>query len=185
MPSRCRFPFAAGIDSSSLIDPPRLETVVRLAPVSSPFGRGGVRVRSLNRKNRKPDPVLITSRLTQKGSPHKMRALFRSAIENRRRKHYGRRDPSHRSEGTPFPSQPLSKSKTTVRRSFCSLVRRGRRPETSPSEWISLSTGRRSPGPRFSAIQLTSTWRWSQFLCRTPLPSASIPSPSGPIRPRL
>ena len=42
--------FAAAIDSSSLIDPPRLETRVRLAHVSSPFGRGWVRVRSLNRK---------------------------------------------------------------------------------------------------------------------------------------
>ena len=47
------FSFAAAIDSSSLIDPPRLETRVRLAQVSSPFGRGWVRVRSLNRK---PDP---------------------------------------------------------------------------------------------------------------------------------
>ena len=41
--------FAATIDSSSLIDPPRLETGVRLAHVSSPFRRGWVRVRSLNR----------------------------------------------------------------------------------------------------------------------------------------
>ena len=41
------FSFAAALDSSSLIDPPRLETDVRLAHVSSPFGRGWVRVRSL------------------------------------------------------------------------------------------------------------------------------------------
>jgi len=42
--------FAAAIDSSSLIVRPRLETGVRLAHVSSPFGRGWVRVRSLNPK---------------------------------------------------------------------------------------------------------------------------------------
>ena len=46
------FSFAAALDSSSLMDPPRLETSVRLAHVSSPFGRGWVRVRSLNRQNR-------------------------------------------------------------------------------------------------------------------------------------
>src|SRR5713101_3417508 len=57
MPSRCRFSFAAAIDSSSLIDPPRLETGVRLAHVSSPFGRGWVRVRSLNRKTASLTPV--------------------------------------------------------------------------------------------------------------------------------
>ena len=55
------FSFAATIDSSSLIDPPRLETGVRLAHVSSPFGRGWVRVRSLNRKIASSlSPVLVS-----------------------------------------------------------------------------------------------------------------------------
>jgi hypothetical protein len=53
------FSFAAAIDSSSLIDPPRLEIGVRLAHVSSPFGRGWVRVRSLNRKTASVTPVLV------------------------------------------------------------------------------------------------------------------------------
>ena len=44
------FSFAAAIDSSSLIDPPRLETGVRLAARLLSFGRAWVRVRSLNRK---------------------------------------------------------------------------------------------------------------------------------------
>jgi hypothetical protein len=44
------FSFAAAIDSSSLIDPPRLETGVRLAAGLLSFGRAWVRVRSLNRK---------------------------------------------------------------------------------------------------------------------------------------
>jgi hypothetical protein len=44
------FSFAAAIDSSSLIDPPRLETGVGPAHLSSRFGRDWVRVQSLNRK---------------------------------------------------------------------------------------------------------------------------------------
>ena len=49
--------FAAAIDGSSLIDPPRLDTGVRPAHASSPFGRGWVRVRSLNRKIASLTPV--------------------------------------------------------------------------------------------------------------------------------
>src|SRR5882672_83697 len=60
MPSQCRFSFAAAIDSSSLIDPPRLETGVTLS-FHSRFTihdlRVRLRVRKLESHNRRPDAV--------------------------------------------------------------------------------------------------------------------------------
>ena len=58
------YSFAAAIDSSSLIDPPRLETGVRLAICDSPSLATVVLLNALGAsalesQNRKPDPVLV------------------------------------------------------------------------------------------------------------------------------
>src|SRR6184192_1879344 len=85
--------FPAAIDSSSLIDPPRLETRVRLAHVSSPFGRLGEGAKLESQKIAGPDPstrgarVSIEPGVERSGTPGTNRTKRTSPRSGRQRNH--------------------------------------------------------------------------------------------------